>query len=163
MRVSVREAAERDFDVVAALLAELGRPQSAGVPDEAAHRAAWVAYLARSDVVALVAETDDGTVVGFCDLEFRQRLAFGEPQAWIPDLIVTEVARGAGAGRALLARAEAIARARGAWSMSLESARWREASHEFYRRVGWKDTGLSFTRLLKDVQWPPAPPADSRE
>jgi len=40
-------------------------------------------------------------VVGFIDLEFRQRLNFSTPQAWVPDLVVTETSRSRGAGKAL--------------------------------------------------------------
>ena len=82
---------------------------------------------------------------------------FLAPQAWIPDLVVAESARGRGVGRALLAEAERRARAAACWGMTLESASWRTASHAFYERVGWNATGKAFTRALADVQWPPAP------
>ena len=91
-------------------------------------------------------------------MEFRQRLNFPAPQAWIPDIVVAESARGTGVGRALLARAEEIARERGCWGMSLESASWRTGSHAFYERVGWADSGKSFTRNLSGQRWPPPPP-----
>lgn len=155
--ISVRDAGPADWPAVAALLVELGRPDAIGGPDEAALRAVFDGYIARPDAVALVAETG-GRVVGFCDLEFRARLNFAEPQAWIPDLVVTESVRGSGAGAALLAEAERRARVRGCWGMTLESASWRTGAHAFYRRVGWTDSGLSFTKPLSDRPWPPPPP-----
>jgi GNAT superfamily N-acetyltransferase len=115
---------------------------------------AFANYLERPDTVALVAE-DDGSLIGFVDVEFRQRLNFLSRQAWVPDLVVAERARGRGVGRALLEAAEERARERGCWGMSLESASWRLDSHAFYERVGWSPTGRSFTRALADVQWPP--------
>ena len=154
--MTVREATVEDWPVVAALLAELGRPDVAGGEDEAAHRAAFAAYLARADATALVAELD-GEIVGFCDLEFRQRLNFLEPQAWIPDLIVSPQARSRGAGAALLARARELAAARGCFSLSLESASWRTRAHAFYEREGMADTGKAFSVSLTGAQWPPAP------
>lgn len=153
----VREATPEDWPVVAALLAELGRPEALGTPDEEALRRVFLDYLERDDVVALVVE-DEGRVVGFCDLEFRTRLNFPEPQAWIPDLVVTEDARSKGAGGALIRRAEEISRDRGAWGMSLESATWRERAHAFYEREGWDYSGKAFTRPLTDRPWPPPPP-----
>lgn len=155
-RMLIRDALPGDWPPVAALLAELGRPDVRESPDEDAHRRVFEAYLDRSDTVALVAE-DDGRVVGFCDLEFRQRLNFLAPQAWIPDLVVAESARGRGAGRALLAAARERAVERGCWGMTLESATWRTGAHAFYERLGWTDSGKSFTHRLADIDWPPAP------
>jgi GNAT superfamily N-acetyltransferase len=60
------------------------------------------------------------------------RLNFTTPQAWIPDLIVSEARRSRGAGAALLARCEELARGRNCWSLSLESANWRDRAHAFY-------------------------------
>jgi GNAT superfamily N-acetyltransferase len=155
--VLVREATPEDWPVVAALLAELGRPEALGTPDEEKLRRVFLDYLERADVVALVAE-DEGRVVGFCDLEFRTRLNFAEPQAWIPDLVVAEDARSRGAGGALIRRAEEISRDHGAWGMSLESATWRERAHSFYEREGWTFSAKAFTRPLTDRPWPPPPP-----
>jgi ribosomal protein S18 acetylase RimI-like enzyme len=156
--VRVREATAKDWPAVAALLADLGRPEALGTEDEEDLRQVFLRYLRREDAVALVAE-DGGRVVGFCDLEFRIRLNFAEPQGWIPDLVVAEDARSRGAGAALLRRAEEIARERGAWGMSLESATWRERAHAFYEREGWTFGGKAFTKPLSDRPWPPSPPA----
>jgi len=155
--VRVREATVEDWPAVAALLAALGRPEALGTPEEEDLRRVFLEYLRRDDVAALVAE-EDGRVVGFCDLELRARLNFTEPQAWIPDLVVAEEFRSRGAGAALLRRAEEIARERGAWGMSLESATWRERAHSFYEREGWSYSGKSFTKPLSDRPWPPSPP-----
>lgn len=153
----VREARADDWPAVADLLAELGRPDVRGAGDETEHAAAFSRYLERPDALALVAE-DGEELLGFVDVEFRQRLNFLTPQAWVPDLVVAESARGRGIGRMLLDAAEARARERGCWGMTLESASWREASHAFYEHVGWTDTGKAFNRMLVEgVQWPPAP------
>jgi GNAT superfamily N-acetyltransferase len=154
--VEVREAHGSDWPAVSALLAELGRPDVRGADDEDDHRQAFGQYLARPDAVGLVA-VDDGNVVGFIDLEFRQRLNFGTPEAWVPDLVVAEDSRSRGAGKALLTEALARARARGCWALELESAVWRERAHAFYVREGMKHTGQSCTKLLVDIDWPPKP------
>jgi GNAT superfamily N-acetyltransferase len=154
--ITVREARTEDWPPVAALLAELGRPEALGTDLEEGLREVYERYLAHPDAVALVAEVD-GRVLGFCDVEFRMRLNFAEPQAWIPDLVVAEAERSRGAGRALLARAEQIARDRGCWGMSLESATWRDRAHAFYVREGWTDSGKAFSKPLADIPWPPAP------
>jgi GNAT superfamily N-acetyltransferase len=156
-RVTVRRAQPEDWPAVAALLAELGRPAVLGTPEEAPTRELFVAYLEREDTEALVGELDGG-VVGFVDMEYQAWLNFTKPQAWIPNLIVSEASRSRGVGAALLARAEELARVRGCFAMRLESASWRTRAHGFYLREGWTDSGKSFVRLLDDAAWPPAPP-----
>lgn len=152
----VREATAEDWEDVKELLAELGRPDVRDDAEEPRHRARFEDYLARDDALALVAE-HDGSVVGFVDVEFRQRLNFLQPEAWVPDLVVAEAARGTGAGRALLAEVERRAIERDSWGIALESANWRESSHAFYEHVGWNDVAKAFSRVLADVPWPPAP------
>ncbi len=154
--IEVRPARAEDWPAVARLLAELGRPDVGDAPDDTAHRDAFSAYIERADTAAFVALVD-GSVVGFIDMEFRQRLNFLSPQAWIPDVIVAETHRGSGVGKALLSRAEDAARERGCWGMTLESATWRTRAHAFYEREGWAETGKAFNKNLGDVAWPPAP------
>jgi len=154
--VEVRDARATDWPAVSALLAELGRPDVRGADDEDFHRGRFEDYLARPDTLALVAAVRGG-VVGFIDLEFRQRLNFREEQAWVPDLVVAESSRSRGAGKALLAEALGRARARGCWSLTLESASWRTRAHAFYEREGMSNSAASFTKLLVDMEWPPKP------
>jgi GNAT superfamily N-acetyltransferase len=155
--IRVREAETADFRVVAALLEELGRPKVLGDPEEDAHAKRFAEWIDHPDrFVFLASDGDD--VVGLVDLWFYPRLNFGSAQGWIPDLVVTEAARSKGAGAALLARCEELAKERGAWGLRLESATWRERAHAFYEREGWKHTAKSFDKLLGDLDWPPPPP-----
>lgn len=153
----VRPAGPEDWRAVAGLLAELGRPDVLDDRDEETHRQRFLAHLGRTDVVCLVAESQ-GEIAGFLAMEYRDRLHFTTPQAWIPDLVVAERLRGQGVGAMLLREAERLARQRGAWGMALESAAWRTRAHAFYLRQGWAESGKSFTRSLSDQVWPPAPP-----
>ena len=155
---TVRDATPEDWPAVEALLAELGRPDVRGTPQEEAAHKLFLGHLGRDDTEALVAE-EDGRVVGFVDMEYRPRLNFQTPQAWIPDLIVTENGRSRGAGAALLARCDELARGRDCWSLSLESANWRDRAHAFYRREGLEDAAKSFSKVLNvaGVNWPPKP------
>ena len=141
----VRLADQGDFEAVVALLEELGR---ATVTDETREtcRTLFEAHVADGDAAHLVAEDDGGTVVAFCSLHFRERLNYATPDAWVPDLIVTEPARRRGAGRLLLEEAERRARVRGCWQLTLESAHFRKEAHQLYRAVGMEDFGLSFSK-----------------
>ncbi len=142
MEYLVRPAADQDFPAVAALLAELGRPQLS--PEtEAAAREVYRRHTSRTDTASLVAESN-GRVVGFLSLEFRDRLNRARVQAWIPDLIVTAEYRGRGIGQALLDAAFAQARQRGCWGVTLESGHQRKEAHRLYLRVGMRDAGKFF-------------------
>lgn len=146
MEFSIREARPSDWSGVAAVLAELGRPDVRGVPDEELHRQHFIAYLEREDADAFTAHADD-KVIGFVNVEYRARLNYAAPQGWIAELIVAEGARGAGVGKALLSRAEAEARERRCWGIALESANWRNDAHRFYQREGWEQAALAFTKI----------------
>jgi GNAT superfamily N-acetyltransferase len=154
--VWIREARAGDWPEVAPLLAQLGRPDVRDTDEEEPAREAFERYLDRADVAAFVAERD-GRVVGFINLEMRTRLNFTTPDAWIPEFIVSEDARSEGVGAALLQRCEEEARARGCWSLSLESANWRERAHAFYEREGLTDAAKAFVKVLTDIDWPPKP------
>jgi GNAT superfamily N-acetyltransferase len=144
--VRVRLADHADFDSVTALLEELGRVAVTPETREAC-RALFEDHVADGDAAHLVAEDDD-EVVGFCSLHFRERLNYTTPDAWVPDLIVTERARRSGAGRALLEEAERRARTRGCWMLTLESAHFRKEAHRFYEALGMRNTALSFDKQL---------------
>jgi GNAT superfamily N-acetyltransferase len=144
--VRVRPARADDFEVVTALLEELGRRR---VPEETREevRALYERHLEDDRARHLVVEDDDG-VIAFCSLHFRDRLNNPTPDAWIPDLIVTESARRRGAARAMLREAERIAREWGCWQLTLESGYQRRLAHKLYASEGMTDAGKYFTKSL---------------
>jgi GNAT superfamily N-acetyltransferase len=159
MAVTVRAARPDDWGAVASLLVELGRGVAAGTADDPTHRMQFGGHLRRLESVTLVADVD-GLVVGVVDMEYHQRLGDHRPQARVNDLVVTELARGDGIGRALLGRAEALARKRGCFRMALVTASWRDDSIAFYRGEGWADYGAWFVKPLTDTVAPSGQPFD---
>jgi GNAT superfamily N-acetyltransferase len=143
--VHVRPVAAEDFAIVSALLAQLGRPEPI---DEEACRAVYETDLADSGADHLLAVDDAGEPLGFCSLHYRRRLNHPTLEAWIPDLIVAEAARGTGAGRALLEEAERRARERGCHRLALESGYQRTRAHGVYAAAGMADGGKFFTKEL---------------
>jgi GNAT superfamily N-acetyltransferase len=134
---------DADFEAVTRLLAELGRP----APTEEklpALRRTYVEHVRRETTGSLLALLD-GTPVGFVSLEFRQPFFTAAPQAWVPDLIVTEAARGRDIGAALLDAALAEAAARAAYGAALESGHQRSTAHRLYLAAGMRDVGSFFT------------------
>ena len=142
----VRPAHESDFAQVTELLEELGRPRVA-YDRYGDVRDLYLSQLDDPDAEHLVA-VESGAVVGFCSMHFRRRLNRMDPEAWIPDLIVTREARGHGTARSLLLEAEERARARGCWAIALESGHDRSDAHLLYRMAGMEEAGKFFRKPL---------------
>ncbi|HLB38870.1 MAG TPA: GNAT family N-acetyltransferase [Actinomycetota bacterium] len=155
--ITVRMAAPSDWAAVAGLLVELGRGVAAGTADDPTHQLQFAGHIRRIDNVTLVAESD-GDAIGVIDMEYHQRLGDHRPQARVNDLVVADRARGAGAGRALLTRAEELARKRGCFRMALVTAAWREDTIAFYERQGWQNYGQWFVKSLTDEVSPGGEP-----
>jgi len=138
--VTVRDATAADAADVAGLLGELGYPTTAA---EAADR------LGRNDGRVLLAESD-GRVVGLAVLAVASQLHHAAPTARVTALVVGEPARGRGAGRRLMARAEELAREAGCHVIELTSGirPEREAAHRFYEALGYERTSYHFHRTL---------------
>ncbi|MEO6578780.1 MAG: GNAT family N-acetyltransferase [Candidatus Limnocylindria bacterium] len=134
---------DADFGAVTRLLAELGRPSPAEERLPALRRT-YAAHVARDDTGSLLATLDDEPV-GFVSLEMRHPFFTVAPQAWIPDLIVTESARGHDIGAALLDAAFAESIRRGAYAAALESGHQRNVAHRLYAAAGMSDVGSFFT------------------
>ena len=134
---------DADFEATTRLLAELGRPAPSEERLPALRRtyAQHVGSPASGSLLALL----DQQPVGFISLEFRHPFFTTAPQAWIPDLVVTESARGRDIGAALLDAAFAEAIRRGAYAAALESGHHRQVAHRLYTVAGMVDVGSFYT------------------
>ena len=144
----VRPATRADFDAVTGLLEELGRPQ-VGEATRADALAVFEEQVVDPNAHHVVAEDDDGRVVAFCSLHFRERLNFPTQEAWVPDLVVTESARRKGIAGAILGEVERRARSRECHAIQLESGYQRAEAHHLYRQAHYRDTGKSFYKPLE--------------
>jgi GNAT superfamily N-acetyltransferase len=133
---------DADFEAVTRLLAELGRP-SPSEEQLPALRRTYAEHIRRPSTGSMLALLA-GTPVGFVSLELRQPFFTTAPQAWIPDLIVTDGARGRNVGAALLDAALAEAASRGAYAVALESGHHRAVAHRLYAAAGMTDVGSYF-------------------
>jgi len=134
---------DADFESSTRLLAELGRPTPAEERLPVLRRL-YAQHVARPNTGSLLA-TLDGAAVGFCSLELREHFYAPAPQAWIPDLIVAESARGRDIGASLLDAALEEAGERGAYAAALESGHQRAVAHRLYASAGMADVGSFFT------------------
>jgi ribosomal protein S18 acetylase RimI-like enzyme len=138
-----REAADDDLAAILALLAddplgkyrEMALPADAAIP--AAYRAAFEAIMADPRNQLLVAELD-GAIVGCLQLTFIPGLTYqGGERATVEAVRVASAMRGRGIGKAMMAQAIGMARARGCALMQLTTDKRRAEAQDFYRRLGF--------------------------
>jgi GNAT superfamily N-acetyltransferase len=111
--------------------------------------------LAANDSVLFVADAG-GTLIGFVQL-YPSFWSVAACRSWIlNDLFVAPEARGTGAGRALMERAEAHARETGAGGLDLMTQKTNTTAQRLYESCGWvRDREfLHYERTL-----PPADPS----
>jgi len=128
---SVRVATSADAEALALLSGQLGYPADAA------------AILRRmggliDHGVVLVALDPQGAICGFAHAEPRC-LLIAEPFVELAALVVSENARGSGAGATLLAAVEAWTREHGIASVRVRSNVLRERAHRFYLREGYAE------------------------
>ena len=138
----IRAATAMDADVIASLLAELGYPTDpAAMPGR-------LAAIRASGGTVLLAAPDGEEPVGLVGLHAFPVLHATGSVAYITALVVAARAQGKGAGRALVAAAEAWARAAGCTRLTVTSGEHRSGAHTFYPRVGMPYTGRRYSRAL---------------
>jgi len=99
-------------------------------------------FLSSPGAFLLIARDPAGQIRGALSLVKQPRLT--ESLGWIDDVVVDEVARGRGFGRALVEAAMSLARAEGVARLRLTSRNHRYAAHALYRSAGFevKDTSV---------------------
>jgi N-acetylglutamate synthase-like GNAT family acetyltransferase len=138
----IRDALPEDAEALAALIGQLGYPTTA----EAVARR--VAQLEASEADSIVVAEADGEVVGLASLHTSLSVEYDEPAAKLSAIVVDESHRRCGIGEALVAAMEAEARERGCRLLFLTTAARRADAHDFYRRLGFEETGLRFAKPL---------------
>jgi len=95
----------------------------------------------------LLAARDGGDIVGLAVVAVYRRLS--GVSAHLHDVVVDGAARRRGCGGALVEAAIEVARERGAYSLELTSAPWREAANRLYPRLGFqrRDTNVYWLKL----------------
>ena len=143
--MQVRDARVDDAEAVAALVAELGFPAS---PHEVAHR---LAALMHAGELVLVAEVD-ATVAGLAAVHITPVLHRPTCVGRITALVVSELRRGQGVGRALVEAAERLVADRGCALIEITSNRQLADAHAFYEHLGYEVTSLRFKKILMPAE-----------
>ena len=159
MPVTIRSATADDAPLVLRLirgLAEYERLPHECVATEADVRASLFGPRPQAEV--LIAEVD-GAPAGFALFFHNYSTFLARRGLYLEDLFVLPERRGAGVGRALLARLAAIARERGCGRFEWSVLDWNEGAIRFYEALGaepmrdwtvYRVTGAALERLAAE-------------
>lgn len=142
--MKIRPARAEDAAALSRLYLQLGYPKG-NDPELLPERLARIRALG-DDLI--VAEADDGTVVGLAGLHLVHVMHYARPLGYITSFVTDESVRRQGVGRKLLEAATDWARAKGCYRLSLTSAEHRSDAHAFYPASGFPMTGRRFSREL---------------
>ncbi len=97
--------------------------------------------------ITLLTACEGDRVVGLAVVAVYRRLS--GVSAHLHDVVVDVAERGRGVGAALVEAAIQVARRRGAYSLELTSAPWREKANRLYPRLGFqrRDTNVYWLKL----------------
>lgn len=143
-----REATRADVPAVVALLADDVLGKSREQSDLFVYEAAFDAMQAEAGNTVIVGD-EDGRVVACYQLTVISGLSLtAARRAQIEGVRVAASLRGQGAGSALIADAEARARAAGCSLMQLTTNASRTDAARFYQRLGFTPSHIGFKKML---------------
>lgn len=134
--IHTRTATLADLDAVAPLF-DSYRQFYEQEPDPAAARHFIRERLQNAESVILLASSEAGKIVGFCQLYPIFCSIEARPIYSLSDLFVVPQARRSGAGKALLLAAERLSAETGRAKMELTTARTNKAAQSVYEALGW--------------------------
>lgn len=152
-RIAIRSACEADAGFVAGFvpsLLEFGSPAWNDAEPLGPGFAEVLASAVRaqdSRSMVLIAESADGTRLGFISLRVREDIT-GIERGHVADLGVIEDARRMGVGSALMRAGEAWARERGLPVLSLDLWATNERARAFYETLGYSAESLCLFKRL---------------
>ena len=144
--VIIREASDKDIPIILGLLYELGRPKPQKDSDVDSFRKLVKKYATDSDKQILVAELDDIEIIGMVSVMFLPRLNRDTLEMYIPELVVLKKYQNQGIGKKLINSCITLAKEKKCHRIRLESGNQRKDSHQFYKNLGFEQSGLSFTK-----------------
>lgn len=142
--LTIRQAGQADAVDIARLVTQLGYPTS---PAEMAERLESI--LRRPEYITFVAEIS-AQVVGMIGAYVGYAIEFTGVYGRLTGIVVEESFRGRGIGKLLMEKVEAWLQDQGVKMVILTSGKHRTETHEFYRALGYEETGL---RFVKRFSW----------
>ena len=145
MSLTIRQCEERDLPDIWLLYQQLFAGETTTLAEVTA---GYQAVCGHPDCAVFVVEQDERVLATFVLYILPNMTHNGRPAAILENIVVAAAQRGQGIGRAMLAYARDRALEHGCYKLSLTSNAKRTGSHEFYRRCGMLQHGVSFRYVL---------------
>jgi ribosomal protein S18 acetylase RimI-like enzyme len=150
---TIRDATHADGEAILALmprLADYDTPPSRDPKHLWMHDAELLEQWRKGDAECLVhvAVDADDAVLGFSLVRMRPELLSLEPSAHLEAIAIDKRAEGMGIGTALLAEAEASAKAHGAETMTLHVFAVNSRARALYEKVGYEGELMRYIKPL---------------
>ncbi|MET0626196.1 MAG: GNAT family N-acetyltransferase [Pyrinomonadaceae bacterium] len=138
METTFRIAEAADADALLTMMRELNEHEGMAF-DEPKARAALAQLFADERFGVAHLMLSGGETAGYLVITFGFSIEFGGRDAFVDELFIKDEFRGRGIGKAALARAEEVCRARGIRALHLEVERANERAQTLYRKSGYLD------------------------
>jgi ribosomal protein S18 acetylase RimI-like enzyme len=153
----VREAKTEDAETIHALAGELAAVVGDSPPSLEAVEARLSELLQEPRARVLVAEDEDGAVVGMASLWIKPDLAHGDMVVEVPTLVVAEGSRRRGVGKLLMEEIQKLAAENDANLIELVATPGNVPARDFYKSLGFVETDHISLEFVGDMEDPPDP------
>jgi ribosomal protein S18 acetylase RimI-like enzyme len=144
--LKIRKAGKKDMNEILSLLYQLQRPKPKTSSESLTFRKRIYQYLNEKDKEIIIAE-QDSKIVGMLSMIMLPRLNRTKLELYIPELIVSKNHRGLGIGKSLMKYGVKIAKKK-CFRVRLESGNKRKEAHQFYKKIGFEQSALSYTKII---------------
>lgn len=158
MDIAIREATERDYEALSAIIEQVDSIHRDALPERFKHsngpprEREYILNALRSPGVDILVAQTESRLVGFVHVVIRNvresPILVRRRYAVVENLAVREEHRRMGIGLALMERAEDWARAKGATSIELNVYAFNDVAQGFYRKLGYETLSCRMTKPL---------------
>src|SRR5437899_6378766 len=145
--LAIRNASNNDITIILELLYKLGRPKPQKDKDVDEFYNLVMKYLSDVNKKIIIAEYDN-KIAGMVSMVLLPRLNRKNLELYIPELIVEKDYQNKGIGKKLIESCIDFAKKNKCHRIRLESGNQRKGSHLFYKKLGFEQPSLSFTKNL---------------
>ena len=148
-RVKIKHACGNNSKRIFELLAELDRPSPKDIEGYRKFKTLIDNHIdSNNPYNAILVAIVGSEIIGLVSYVLLDRLNQRSREFWIPELVVSRVYRNQGIGKLLIQKCESIAKRKHCYRMRLESGNDRIKSHQFYKKIGFKQIALTFAKRL---------------
>ena len=144
----IRNASTNDIPIILELLYELGRPRPQEDREIDEFSNIVKKYFLSEPTKKIILAEYDNRIVGMASMMLLSRLNRKSLELYIPELIVKKDHQNKGIGKKLMESCIDFAKQNKCHRIRLESGNQRTDSHQFYKKLGFEQSSLSFTKNL---------------